>query len=604
MSKYINLVSILDKIREQAPRSYVRYHVNFTQPEKVNNARARAFIHLFLKVKFGLIDFLEREVFITDDTEDGGIDGYYIDETNKKLYLIQSKFRTSKDNFENKEITFEELLAMDIERITSGETCYFNGNKYNNKIQGLISRLQSISDLPKYEYKVILLANIKLGLLSKINKLTGGFKTEIYNFERCYNELVFPIVSGTYYNVSELKITINVDSNSAGHRIDYDVNTRHFDCNVNALFVPTLEIARILSKYKNSILAFNPRSFLDLASGSVNSKIAKSINEISSNEFALFNNGITMLSDSTKYSDKIGKKNKAEVIVTNPQIINGGQTAFTLSSIYEECLKNNSDFDIFKGKEVLLKIITFNDDDTPSDINMGKKLKLIEDISIATNQQAPVTEADRRANDKVQVELQKEIFKEFGLFYERKRGEFGDGLKHGYIKRENIIDREQFLRICLCAQNKPALARRTGQNDLFNKTTFDNILPDIKDFRKYIFAYMSYKRITSIPGSYGYAKSTGKYAVTCILSNSFSKALTNDKFDETINDIIVPILSDWSNFENYARNQNHNYGYFPRTVDELTGEFIIDADWNSYYKGGTLMKDINSYFNLGLEISE
>ena len=36
----------------------------------------------------------------------------------------------------------------------------------------------------------------------------------------------------------------------------------------------------MLSKYKNSILKFNPRSYLDLKSGNVNFEIAKSIKKI------------------------------------------------------------------------------------------------------------------------------------------------------------------------------------------------------------------------------------------------------------------------------------------------------------------------------------
>ncbi|MCX6234225.1 MAG: hypothetical protein NT175_05790 [Bacteroidetes bacterium] len=297
MSKYIDLVTILDKIRGEAPPEFKRYHPDSNQTEQINSARARAFIHLFLKVKFGLIDFIKREKFITDDTDDGGIDGYYIDEENKKLYFIQSKFRATGENFENKEITFEELLSMDVQRISEGETTYESGQKYNDKIQKFIEELQNHSDLPKYKHIVILLANSKNSMQAKIDKLTGGYHTEIYNYDKCYNELVFPVVSGTYYNISELKITINVDSSSAGHRIDYDVRTKFYECNVNAFFVPTIEIAKILSKFKNSILRFNPRSYLNLATGSVNAEIAKSITAITTNEFALFNNGITMFID-------------------------------------------------------------------------------------------------------------------------------------------------------------------------------------------------------------------------------------------------------------------------------------------------------------------
>ena len=603
MSKYINLINILDRIRDEAPLEYKRYHPDMTDIEKVNQARARAFIHLFLKVKFGMIDFLMRENFITDDPEDGGIDGYYIDEENKKLYFIQSKFRANENNFENKEITFEELLSMDVDRIAKGETNNEEGKRYNSKIQKFIKELQNHSDLPKYEYKVVLLANIKNSIQTKLKKLTGGFTAEVYNYERCYNELVFPLVSGTYYNISELKIAINVDSESAGHRIDYYVKTKFYECNVNALYVPTLEIAKIISKYKNSILHFNPRSYLDLASGSVNAQIAKSITEISTNEFALFNNGITMLSDNTNYSDKVGRKNKAELIVTNPQIINGGQTAYTLSVIYDDCVKNNESLDTFNDKEVLLKIITFNDENVDFVSLNGNKLKLIEDISIATNQQSPVTEADRRANDKVQVELQKLIFEEFGLYYERKRGEYGDGLRKGYIDRSKIIDRELFLRMCLSAQNNPGVARRSGQGVLFIKNTFDGILPNSSSFRKFVFAFKVYEKIPQIVGSFGNAINYGRYAVTSVVTRNFNNTIKTGSFDEIIKENLETILPKWSDFESFARNQAHNVNFFRKIFDKATGQQIVETNWNGYYKGSSLAKDLISYFELEQNIN-
>ena len=88
-----------------------------TEVEKLNQARSRAFIHLFLKVRFGLLDFLERERVVTDEFNDGGIDAYFIETDTKKVYFIQSKFRTVQDNFIEKEITLDEILRMDVDRI-------------------------------------------------------------------------------------------------------------------------------------------------------------------------------------------------------------------------------------------------------------------------------------------------------------------------------------------------------------------------------------------------------------------------------------------------------------------------------------------------------
>ncbi len=53
VSKYSTLVNILDKLRLEAPRDFKIYHALPSETEKVDFARGRAFIHLFLKVRYG-----------------------------------------------------------------------------------------------------------------------------------------------------------------------------------------------------------------------------------------------------------------------------------------------------------------------------------------------------------------------------------------------------------------------------------------------------------------------------------------------------------------------------------------------------------------------
>jgi hypothetical protein len=77
MSKYSNLVDILDQLRFESPHQYRSYRPNKDDDEAINQARAKALIHLYLKVSFGLLDFTERERLITDKSYDGGIDAYY-----------------------------------------------------------------------------------------------------------------------------------------------------------------------------------------------------------------------------------------------------------------------------------------------------------------------------------------------------------------------------------------------------------------------------------------------------------------------------------------------------------------------------------------------
>ena len=264
MNKYNTLIKILDQIRQEAPSNFRRYYPIDGDIDNLNKARSRSFIHLFLKVKFGLLDFLEREQLLIDDTNDGGIDSYYIDKNERMIYFIQSKFRTNEQNFTSREIKLREILKMDCERISKGFKTDELGNSYNDKVLKLIREISSIEDIGRYNYKLILLANIKPSNQSQLQRLTGGFPLEIYNHEKCYNELVFPVIKGVYYSALDLKIYINLKSViSFSSRINYSVKTEYGNCNIIVIFVPVIEIGKILFKYKNSILKYNPRSYLD-----------------------------------------------------------------------------------------------------------------------------------------------------------------------------------------------------------------------------------------------------------------------------------------------------------------------------------------------------
>jgi hypothetical protein len=182
MTKYTTLLNILDVIRKEAPKEFKRYNPPENKSEELNNARARAYIHLFLKVRFGILDFVEREKFITDDPQDGGIDGYYIDEPFKTIYFIQSKFRITEKNFNEKEILVSELLQMDVSRVCEGERENENGIPYNSKIYKFQSEIQKIPDIAKWRYEVFILGNVTTKVTpSQIKKLTGGLPATIYN---------------------------------------------------------------------------------------------------------------------------------------------------------------------------------------------------------------------------------------------------------------------------------------------------------------------------------------------------------------------------------------------------------------------------------------
>ncbi|MBY6916255.1 AIPR family protein [Clostridium botulinum] len=602
MSKYDILLNIIDELRNEAPRGYKRYYPSIDEKSKMDSARSRAFIHLFLKVNYGIDNFIDRENYITDDPEDGGIDAYYIDKDQKKITFIQSKFRTNEGNFENKEITLDEILRMDVDRISDGETTDEDGNDYNNKIQNMIKKINEILDIGRYNYEVIILANLKIYKNSSLKRLTGGFNTKVFDYEKCYNSLLFPIVTGCYYNADEIKINLSL-LNKEGNdgRISYSVQTEFSGCKIMVIFVPLIEIAKIVYKFKNSILKFNPRCYLSLNNNDVNPKIEKTVRSKKTNEFALFNNGITILSDKTEFNSKIALKDSAQLIITNPQIINGGQTAYTLASIYEKCIKEN-DESIFDNKEVLVKVITFFENEE----NQEKKLQLIEELSKATNEQSAVKESDRRSNDKVQINYQNKIFDEFGYFYNRKRGEFYDGLNKKYITRDKVIDHSVFIRIATSVSGDVARARRNGDEYLFKEENFKKVFTDDEIYKKYMFGYFCYQYLLELEKQFdktpnnkfgintcGNALRYGKYAVVNVVARHFSIELEFSEYKNVAIKISQQVLNEWLNFEKAVSEKYQNSDYFYYIIED--GSKNIYYNYDGYYKGRTINFDLKAY---------
>ncbi|WP_071145518.1 AIPR family protein [Bacteroides ihuae] len=591
MIKYNFLIKILDQIRKEGWSNYSKkYAKNETDNEKINQARARAFIHLYFKVSFGLTSFEEREHFITDGSYDGGIDGYYIHSESKTIFFIQSKFRTTRENFETKEIELEEILVMDINRILEGEDQDEQGNEYNGKIKQLQREISQVEDIARYKYHVVLLANLTIDLTpSKMRYLTGGYPMDIIDHKKCYDKLVFPVITGTYFNATDLNINIDLSNKNAGSKISYKVQTKNGDCEITVLFVPTLEIARILSKYKNSILKYNPRSYLEFEGQIVNNAIRETIMHETTNEFALFNNGITMLSDDTDINEKVGQKNRAQLVVKNPQIINGGQTAFTLSKILEENI--NKDYEqIFSGKEVLLKVITLLENGDSTESKTQKKLQLIDDVSTATNQQTAVITADRYSNEIYHVKLQKIIFNNYGILYERKRGEFADGISQGYLSPNTILERNLFFRILFASEgkiNKAAERKLFQEHDLSGDIHSDN-----KKLDDFYFSFLCFQKIQE--GNPNINRKDRNIYGQIYLMTKIYKPDNIESYKEAIDSKFEDFKTEWNKFveETSSQSKRYNKVYIDKETNLPRSTFNV----GKWYRSLDFEKDLMKYF--------
>jgi len=410
-----------------------------------------------------------RERLITDGANDGGIDAFYIDTDKKHIDLIQSKFRITSNNFESKSIAPEELARMDIDRILSGNTTSESGKTYNGHIQGLLRRISEIHDIARYTAKITLLANVKNDQIILVQKLFKEYETNIIDFERCYRELVLPILRGEQFYQDSLRLHVDLSNKSSASKLSAEVSTAYGNCEVTVVLVPTLEIAQVMTRYKNSILRYNPRSYLEFREQRTNENIKGSIVNKSTGEFALLNNGITILSDDTYVNVRMGAQNRAQIEMVNPQIINGGQTAFTLSRIYDETAEKDRDT-VFGGKEVIVRIITL------PKLNEFDRQNLIFEISNATNSQTPVSAIDRSASNDLNRAIAERIFVETGLLYEPRRGEYSNAIYLKYVERIEVLERSLFTRFILLATGRHNMAL---QKKMMRET--GGVIPEIPD---------------------------------------------------------------------------------------------------------------------------
>jgi AIPR protein len=583
--RYDTLCRVLDSLCHEAPSAVRIYHPPPGNQEKLIQARSRALLHLFLKARFGLLDFAARERCITDGPHDGGIDAYFINKNTKTIYVLQSKFRATAGNFVGSNVSAEDLLKMDIKRVMSGATKDELGQAYNNQIRkGLQKSLQQIPDVASYTTRVAILGNLRRFTSNQLKKLVDGYPIDQFPHRNIYDELMFPVIDGTYYTEPDLTIKIDLADPHRDFHLNYDVTSKSIKSNVKLLFVPTIEIGRIMSMYKNSILTYNPRSFLELRNNVVNQEIESSLRKTSGNEFALFNNGITIISDKTSLSSDTGKQGTAQVVLHNPQLVNGGQTAYTLSRIYEA----SSNRSVFKGKEVLLRIVTFIG---ATSRNSNNKLKLISDISRASNSQTKIDESDRRSNDEIQIRLQRGFFQSYGLYYERKRGEFSDGRRSGYISNDTLINRETLVRVALASEYRANQAR-TNVGRFFKKDELTRLL-EVAKLDRYAYAYQAYRllaveRKAKPPTkgdryntrTYGQGLRYGQYAMVAVCVNFGLKA------NKTETEIVVRILPQWKKFEAWAQKRKTNKNY----RDERQS-----FDFVNYYKGATINADLQKF---------
>lgn len=172
-------------------------------------------------------------------------------------------------------------------------------------------------------------------------------------------------------------------------------------------------------------------------------------------------------------------------------------------------------------------------------------MELIESISNATNRQTPVINADKNSNEKIHIDLQKVLFDKYGILYERKRGEFEDGLYNNYINESQIIERNYLLRIYMAVSGD---LQKAKTKKLFqNYTIPSSILTDEEILSK---INIGLKVFSKSMNKNKYQKlNIEDYLTVFVYTNYlYHNKLDLNKYDEYLSDM----ESDFSSFKEYV----------------------------------------------------
>jgi len=350
----------------------------------------RSFLKWFL-VNYFRIDEDQAADFVCDNTNDKGIDGIYVDDLSSEAFVFQSKFSQTAggDQGDSDLRTFDGVKAWfeSTENVQS-----LDNSLANQELKAIINRLELPEKIEAgYKTNLVFLTNKIFDQNGKEYLGVVGEYYDAWDLNRLY--------SAYTYAGKDLLIPGKFSFSRQGcgvihHSISNDVEALVFAARVQ-------DIVQLDGIQDQSLFDKNVR--YGLGKTRINREIAKTIKTPNDHDrFLLFNNGITIICERFDLTEE-------HLDIENYAVVNGCQTVLTL---YE-----NKDF-LDAIMRVFVRIIK-----TGTDEFLGGR------ITFYNNNQNAINPRDLRSNDKVQQDIQKQVFDYFNgsILYNIKRGESEQG---------------------------------------------------------------------------------------------------------------------------------------------------------------------------------
>jgi len=391
-----------------------------------------AFTYWFIETSFG---FEKPRILnsICDGTHDKGIDAILIDDIEKKITVIQSKFEHQGEDVQIKDSEVK-LLAAVKNYFRSRKALGAAVHRSNQVVTRLVTEAFEAIHNKNYSLELIFVTTHKNAPhLDELIYETLGFKREefsIFHYGRImelFTEKMrdFTPPLGPYhlpYKDADKTLIRTTDPKSW------------------VLTVPIEEIRNMVNKFKDDLFRKNVRNFL--GSNRCNKGIQQTLHDVPAS-FWYYNNGITILCDEAT----LNVENKY-IRLVNPQIINGCQTVRSIERFHGDV-----------SGDLLVRVIE------------SKDHNFVSAITLYQNTANPVKKRDLKSNDPIQVRLRREL-KLRGWYYEIKRGEEYKKMAKKYpaIKQQYayVVNNEHIAKALAAVKLGPATAVAKGSEDFFD----------------------------------------------------------------------------------------------------------------------------------------
>ncbi|WP_339717236.1 AIPR family protein [uncultured Sneathiella sp.] len=366
--------------------------------KKMHKNNGYSFLYAVLDTLFPRCEE-DIETLITDGANDRGADAIYIQEVGNTAHIsiVQSKYANTidnaKKNFPGNEVDKLISLVTDI-----ADRSEHLSNTINPLVFSKIKDIWKIIDCGKsIEVRIYLTSNTLPLIEHEMTRLTSFSKQ--YEFVSV-EELHFLEITNLFSSIerpSESGTLSCVDLQKY-ERSDCDI--RGLVANIDISSYIEMISNENMSSIKRHVFDENIRGFLGIEGG-FNKQILQSALSDENHLFWYLNNGITIICKDFTHQKVRGSK----IQITDFQIVNGGQTSFSLFEAHKR------DKDKVSDLVLLVKIFASSRDD------------ISEKIAIATNSQARIAPRDLKSNDNIQKKISAAL-KDDGILYERKKHQF------------------------------------------------------------------------------------------------------------------------------------------------------------------------------------